>query len=74
MPSDPDATAAAVAALLSRGCGFSEETDLVYSAGALDDPADPQRSVLRRGVTFGALFVLVLLIIAGVYAIWLFKS
>lgn len=37
IPSDPDRTAAAVAALLSRGCGFSEGTELVYSAGALDE-------------------------------------
>lgn len=34
----PDAarTAAAVAALLGRGCGFTDETDITYSAGALD--------------------------------------
>jgi hypothetical protein len=29
-------TAAAVVALLSRGCGFSDETEITYSAGALD--------------------------------------
>jgi len=34
----PDAvrTAAAVIALLSRGCGFLDETEIIYSAGALD--------------------------------------
>lgn len=34
----PDAahTAAAVVALLSRGCGFTDETEIIYSAGALD--------------------------------------
>jgi len=34
----PDAaqTAAAVVALLSRGCGFTDETEITYSAGALD--------------------------------------
>ena len=34
----PDAarTAAAVVALLSRGCGFTDETQITYSAGALD--------------------------------------
>jgi hypothetical protein len=34
----PDAahTAAAVIAILSRGCGFTDETDITYSAGALD--------------------------------------
>jgi len=29
-------TAAAVVALLTRGCGFAEETEIAYSAGALD--------------------------------------
>ena len=29
-------TAAAVVALLSRGCGFTDETEITYSAGALD--------------------------------------
>jgi hypothetical protein len=29
-------TATAVVALLSRGCGFSDETEVTYSAGALD--------------------------------------
>jgi hypothetical protein len=29
-------TAAAVVALLSRGCGFNSETEITYSAGALD--------------------------------------
>jgi len=29
-------TAAAVVALLSRGCGLSDETEVIYSAGALD--------------------------------------
>lgn len=33
---DPACTAAAVVALLSRGCGFTDETDITYSAGALD--------------------------------------
>jgi hypothetical protein len=35
----PDAaqTAAAVVALLSRGCGFPDETEITYSAGALDE-------------------------------------
>lgn len=37
IPSDPDRTAAAVAALLLRGCGFSQGAELVYSAGALDE-------------------------------------
>jgi hypothetical protein len=34
----PDAahTAAAVVALLSRGCGFTDNTEITYSAGALD--------------------------------------
>ena len=34
----PDAqrTSAAVVALLSRGCGLAHETEVVYSAGALD--------------------------------------
>ena len=34
----PDAahTAAAVVALLSRGCGFTDEREITYSAGALD--------------------------------------
>ncbi len=34
----PDAsrTAAAAVALLSRGCGFTDETKVIYSAGALD--------------------------------------
>jgi hypothetical protein len=31
-------TAAAVVALLSRGCGFTDETEIIYSAGALDAP------------------------------------
>jgi hypothetical protein len=31
-------TAAAVVALLSRGCGLSNETEITYSAGALDSP------------------------------------
>lgn len=30
-------TAAAVVALLSRGCGFPDEAEMTYSAGALDD-------------------------------------
>jgi hypothetical protein len=30
-------TAAAVVALLSRGCGFTDETEVTYSAGALDE-------------------------------------
>ncbi len=30
-------TAAAVVALLSRGCGLSDETEVTYSAGALDE-------------------------------------
>ena len=29
-------TAAAVVALLRRGCGFTDETEITYSAGALD--------------------------------------
>jgi len=33
---DPTRTAAAVVALLSCGCGFTHETDITYSAGALD--------------------------------------
>jgi hypothetical protein len=35
----PDAThtAAAVVVLLSRGCGFTNETEFIYSAGALDE-------------------------------------
>lgn len=35
----PDAsrTAAAVVALLRRGCGFTDETKITYSAGALDE-------------------------------------
>jgi hypothetical protein len=35
----PDAprTASAVSALLSRGCGFTDETEIIYSAGALDE-------------------------------------
>ena len=34
---DPAHTAAAVVALLSRGCGFADETEITYSAGALDE-------------------------------------
>ena len=34
--SDPARTAAAVVALLSRGCGFTDDTEITYSAGALD--------------------------------------
>jgi hypothetical protein len=33
---DPAHTTAAVVALLSRGCGFTDETEITYSAGALD--------------------------------------
>lgn len=33
---DAGRTAAVVVALLSRGCGFSNETEIIYSAGALD--------------------------------------
>jgi len=35
---EPDVarTAAAVVALLGRGCGFTDETEIIYSAGALD--------------------------------------
>jgi len=58
--------------------GWSERITASYRLGekvtVYYDPADPQRSVLRRGVTFGALFGLVLLIIAGVYAICLLRS
>lgn len=38
----PDAarTAAAVVALLNRGCGFTDETEITYSAGALDAASD----------------------------------
>ncbi len=38
LSSDPNQTTAAVAALLSRGCGFSQNEDISYSAGALDQP------------------------------------
>jgi hypothetical protein len=34
---DAAQTAAATVALLSRGCGFTGETEIVYSAGALDE-------------------------------------
>jgi hypothetical protein len=34
---DPARTAAAVVALLSRGCGFTDATEIKYSAGALDE-------------------------------------
>jgi hypothetical protein len=58
--------------------GWSERIVASYRIGesvkVYFDPEDPHRSVLRRGVTFGALFGAVLLIIACVYAIWLFKS
>jgi hypothetical protein len=33
---DKARTAAAVVALLGRGCGFADETEITYSAGALD--------------------------------------
>jgi hypothetical protein len=33
---DAAETAAATVALLSRGCGFSDEDEIIYSAGALD--------------------------------------
>lgn len=33
---EPARTAAAVVALLNRGCGFTDETEITYSAGALD--------------------------------------
>ncbi len=33
---EPGRTATAVVALLNRGCGFTEETEITYSAGALD--------------------------------------
>jgi hypothetical protein len=33
---DPARTAAAVVALLSHGCGFTDGTEITYSAGALD--------------------------------------
>jgi hypothetical protein len=41
-------TAAATVTLMSRGCGFADETEVVYSAGALDegsqlDAGDPAR-------------------------------
>jgi hypothetical protein len=34
---DPARTAAAVVALLSRGCGLTDATEIKYSAGALDE-------------------------------------
>jgi hypothetical protein len=34
---DAARTATAIVALLSRGCGFAEETEISYSAGALDE-------------------------------------
>ena len=34
---DADQTAAMVTALLSRGCGFPDEVEIIYSAGALDE-------------------------------------
>jgi hypothetical protein len=36
-PSEPDKIAAAFVALLSRGCGLTDESEVLYSAGALDD-------------------------------------
>ena len=37
VPKDIDRISAAVVAFLSRGCGLSDESEVVYSAGALDD-------------------------------------
>jgi hypothetical protein len=37
IPKDTLRTSAAVVALLSRGCGLTDESEVVYSAGALDE-------------------------------------
>jgi hypothetical protein len=37
IPRDADRTSAAVVVLLSRGCGLTDESEVVYSAGALDE-------------------------------------
>ena len=34
---DTEKTATTVVALLKRGCGIREESDIIYSAGALDE-------------------------------------
>jgi len=38
------------------------------------DPRDPGQAVLKRGVTFGALFGLVLIFIGCIDAVWLMKG
>jgi hypothetical protein len=40
-PGDAARTVAAVMALLSRGCGLTEESEVVYSAGALEEVESP---------------------------------
>jgi hypothetical protein len=37
VPTDASQAAAAVIALLSRGCNFSQDAQIIYSAGALDE-------------------------------------
>jgi len=58
--------------------GWSERVAASYCVGervtVFYDPRDPGQAVLKRGVTFGALFGLVLIFIGCIDAVWLMKG